>query len=413
MKLPTEIDDCTLLGRCTKTSRAALQRRQRRRLRRRHRAPRPAAERLLRGREHRVGRNVADHDEERVVRTVVGLVILDDRGAIDGRQRLGRDAGARVRVLAEQRLPEQLVGHELRRRRLRLQLLRGVGLHQVDLGLRERRIAHDVGQHRQHLRQRLGQAAHLERGGVLAGGAATRLAPIANTSRLSCSLDRVVGAFLRRLGDELRQARLVGRIDREARLDRSGCADTFGTRAVAHGDDAQAVRQRALDARRRRERTARARHPASAAPAPAAARSVDASERDAQRPPPSSRRSDAADHRAPPCAGFGAGRLSIDVRLAGTSHCAAAAFTSSTVTLSSSLEDRVDAPRIVVEQREDAEQVGAAEARHAAALQLVEERRAHRGLRLLRAPPAEMPFSRTSASTRFNRGQSPGRRSCR
>ena len=76
------------------------------------------------------------------------------------------------------------------------------------------------------------------------------------------------------------------------------------------------------------------------------------------------------------------GRLSIDVRLVGTNQRPAAAFTSATVTLSSS-------SRIVLirfgsssNKREGRQQVGAAEPRHEPAFHVLEERGAQRGLRL-------------------------------
>jgi hypothetical protein len=203
------------LGRCTKHQRAPLHGRQLDGFRLRQRAPLPAAERFLRRVEHGFWRHVADHHEKCVVRTVVGLVISGDGVAIDARQRFLCHAGTRVRVIAKQRLPEQLVIHELRRRRLRLQPLRGRGLQQVELALRKRWIAHDIGQHRQHLRQRRGETTNLERGGVLAGGGVQ-----ARAHREHLALDLLArprrGAFLCQIDDKLRQSRLVGRIDGKA-----------------------------------------------------------------------------------------------------------------------------------------------------------------------------------------------------
>ena len=116
---------------------------------------------------------------------------------------------------------------------------------------------------------------------------------------------------------------------------------------VAHRDDAQTVRQRPLDARRRRER------PLGADGRPRRRlRLRDGGERQKQR-----RRSRedplhvASSRTSLRAVGLAAGRLSIDVWLVWTNQRPAAAFTSSTVTLSSSVENRVDPLRVVVEQR--------------------------------------------------------------
>ena len=59
----------------------------------------------------------------------------------------------------------------------------------IEFGLRERRVADDIGEHRQHLRQRGVEAADREVRRVLAAAPVSD-APIAKTSRLICSLVR-------------------------------------------------------------------------------------------------------------------------------------------------------------------------------------------------------------------------------
>ena len=132
---------------------AALGHRHHRRFRLRHRGANPTAERLLGRGEHGFRCGITDDHEEGVVRPVVGRVIRGNTGAVDRRQAFQRRSGARVRMVAKQRLAEHLVRHRLRRRHLRLELLRGVGLAQVNFGLREGRVAHDIGQQVHHARQ--------------------------------------------------------------------------------------------------------------------------------------------------------------------------------------------------------------------------------------------------------------------
>jgi hypothetical protein len=201
--------------------------------------------------EDRLGGGIADYHQKRVIGPVIGLVELDQRGPVDGWQRLRGHADPRVRMLAEQRLPERLVRHVLRRGELRLELLGGIRGDEIELGLRKRRVPHDVGQQRQHPRQRFRQPAHLERGRILARRPGERGAE-GEHLRLELFARSRRGSFLRRLRHDLREAGLGRRIDREARL-HSENRRKLGHAAVAHRDDPQAIRQRAFHPRRRRE----------------------------------------------------------------------------------------------------------------------------------------------------------------
>ena len=91
----------------------AAQRRRRRERRLRDVPLRPAAEGFLRGFENLWRIDVADHQQERVVRPVVVAVERLDFRAIDRLQRGLGFARARVRMVAEQRAPELAVGQEL------------------------------------------------------------------------------------------------------------------------------------------------------------------------------------------------------------------------------------------------------------------------------------------------------------
>ena len=167
------MDDCTLFGRCTNTSVRPFNAGNGTGLVSGSAPPLPTAERFLRRREHRIGRDVADDDQHRVVGAVVGLMEIDDRLAIDRRQacpasrRCARRDGSPNSVWRNSLLFTYCGDAVCACSRCAV-----VRLHQIELGLREARVADDVGEDRQHLRQRGVEAAHLERRHVLAGSAA-------------------------------------------------------------------------------------------------------------------------------------------------------------------------------------------------------------------------------------------------
>ena len=225
-------------------------------------------------------------------------------------------------MVAEQRLPEQLVVHVLRRRGLRLQPLRGRGLHQVELALRERRVAHDVGEER-----RASAAASSVRPRIWNVDASwpavpVRLAPMREHLALDLLARPRGGAFLRQIGDELREPGLVGGIDGEARLDGEDRRDLrHGRRDAARS---RAGRSAACARRAAAARTAARGQPA-AASAPTGADALSGQRarerrRGMRRAEAAMQRSLARSSRTSLRGGLAAGRLSIDVRFAGTSH---------------------------------------------------------------------------------------------
>ena len=224
----------------------------------------------------------------------------------------------------------------------------------------------------------------------------TSVAPIPNTSRLSCSLDRVVVPSCAASATSCARPALAGGSTASPALHGQDCRELRDA-AVADGDHPQAVRQRPLDASAAAQTASRVR-PRASGSACAPARGP-ASERD---------RGDGDEHLA--TIGGQSSRTSlrrlrrraaVDGRAVGrrTSHFAAAAFTSSTVTLSSSSRIVLMRPGSSSNNAKTPSRLARPKRGIDAALELVEKRRAHGDLRLLRARLARCPFRALSAST--------------
>ena len=162
-------------------------------------------------------------------------------------------ARPRVRMTTEQRLAELAVGEELRRRLVLRDALQPLIPEDVDLVGGQRRTDRDVGDEIDQSRREFGEPAGDERRVVLRNGRGQRAAHAEDVAP-DFSARTGLRALLDHIRRQLRKSGEIRRIARIAGQDRQGDRN-LRDRGLARDDDAQAVRQRTLDARRELERT--------------------------------------------------------------------------------------------------------------------------------------------------------------